>query len=157
MRLWHFPVIVLSVLCAGFSVWGSRELYESTLGYTWPHVSGKVVSSIARSALVHGKSGEFTSNWPDIQYEYWVGNTRFVNDRIRFTLRGRDQEETKFLVSSYPVGKSVFVYFSPDDPRISVLELGIWWPLIPLLILAMVLSWGTLMHVIVDVKQRQKP
>jgi hypothetical protein len=127
------------VIFTSFSIWGIGQLYESIRGYTWPNVSGKIISSVARSRLY--RSRNYVSHWAEVRYEYTVDNKRIVGDRIRFIVRGMNEEQTRQIVSAYPSGKSVTVYFDPNDATSAVLEPGIWWPMIPILAFSMTLAF----------------
>jgi len=140
MQAWKVAALFASVTFGAFSVWGTGQLYESLRGYTWPHVSGTVISSVARSKLMVGGKGKFMSYWPEVQYGYVVGNRRIVGDRIQFTVRGMNEKETQRVVFAYPVGNSVTVYFDPNNADSAVLEQGVWWPMIPILVFSVTLA-----------------
>ena len=118
---------VAAVILAVFNVWGILQLYDAARSYNWPHVTGTIISSVARSKLMRGRHGEFITHWPDVQYEYVVGDRRFVSDRIMFTHRGFSKSETQSLIDAYPVNKIIAVYFDPRSPDSAVLQPGIWW------------------------------
>jgi hypothetical protein len=146
--LYNFPIvlqklapIVAGIILGGFSIWGVGQLYESVRSYTWPHVNGTIIASVARSQLMRGGGREYMSYWPEVRYEYIVGDRRLTADRIRFIVRGMSQEETQRVVGSYPVGKPVTVYVDPRDSTAAVLEQGIWWPMIPILAFSMTVTW----------------
>jgi hypothetical protein len=67
---------VAAVILGVFNVWGGLQLYDAARSYNWPHVTGRVISSGARSKLMKGRHGEFIAHWPDVQYEYVVGDRR---------------------------------------------------------------------------------
>ena len=138
--LWKLGTLAAGVFFGGFSVWGVAQLYESVRGYSWPHVNGTVIASVAHSELMRGGAREYMSYWPEVRYEYIVGNRRVTADRIRFIVRGMNEKETQRVVGSYPVGKAVTVYYDPRDTTASVLEPGIWWPMIPILAFSITLT-----------------
>ena len=70
----------------------------------------------------------------------FVGNRYVTADRIRFIVRGMNEKETQRVVGSYPVGKAVTVYYDPRDVTASVVEPGIWWPMIPILALSITMT-----------------
>ena len=137
----NLGTLAAGVIFGGFSIWGVTQLYESVRGYSWPHVNGTVISSAARSERMNSGKGEWISHWPEVRYEYVLGNRRIVGDRIRFIVRGMNEEQTRQVVSAYPPGKSVTVYFDPNDATSAVLEPGIWWPMIPILAFSMTLAF----------------
>lgn len=136
----NLGALAAGVILGGFSIWGVTQLYESVRGYTWPHVNGTVISSAARSERMNSGKGEWISHWPEVRYEYTVDNRHVTADRIRFIVRGMNEKETQRVVGSYPVGKAVTVYYDPRDAAASVLEPGIWWPMIPILVLSITLT-----------------
>lgn len=131
---------LLSLMCVGIILWISGELFESALGYTWPQVTGKVVSSEVRSTLMETTKTKYLAYWPEVQYEYKVGTVRYSGNRVRFTQHGMDEAESKRVVTQYPVGKAVPVYYNPNDPEAAVLEKGIYWRMLVVLFLAMILA-----------------
>jgi Protein of unknown function (DUF3592) len=131
---------VAAVILAVFNVWAVLQLYDAARSYNWPHVTGRIISSVARSKLMRGRHGEFIARWPDVQYEYVVGDSRFVSDRIMFSHRGFSKSETQRLVDAYPVNKIIVVYFDPKNPDSAVLQPGIQWFLIPILAFAIILT-----------------
>ena len=133
-------IVVLAVILIVFSVWGVVQLYDAARSYSWPQVTGRIISSVAQSKLMRGRSGDYISHWPDVRYEYVVGDRRFVSDRIMFTHRGFSKTNTQRLVDTYPVNKVVAVYFDPRNPGSAVLEPGVSWLLIPILAFAMLLA-----------------
>ena len=151
----NLGTLAAGVILGGFSIWGVAQLYESVRGYTWPHVNGTVISSAARSERMNSGKGGWISYWPEVRYEYVVGNRHVTADRIRFIVRGMNEKETQRVVGSYPVGKAVTVYYDPRDATTSVLEPGIWWPMIPILALSIMLT--LLMPAIIysDFRKRQ--
>ena len=140
MQAWKLAAIFASIVFGLFSMWGIGQVYESVRGYTWPHVTGTITSSVVHSKLMVGGKGKFMSYWPGVQYEYVVGNKRITGNRIRFIVRGMSERETRRIVADYPAGKSVSVYFDPSDAASAVLEQGVWWPMIPILVLSVTLA-----------------
>ena len=108
-------VVILGV----FNVWTVLHLYDAARSYNWPHVTGRIISSVARYKLMRGRHGEFITHWPDVRYEYVVGDRRFVSDRIMFTHRGFSKSETQRLIDAYAVNKIIAVYFDPKKPELS--------------------------------------
>ena len=73
---------VAAVILGVFCVWGFLQLYDGARSYNWPHVTGRIISSVAQSKLMKGRHGEYIVHWPDVRYGYVVGDRRFVSDRI---------------------------------------------------------------------------
>ena len=108
---------VAAVLLGMFNAWGFLQLYDAARSYNWPSVNGTIISSAVRSKLTRGRHGEFITHWPDVQYEYVVGDRRFVSDRIMLAHRGFSKSETQRLVDTYPVNKTIAVYFGSEEAK----------------------------------------
>jgi len=134
-RLWVAALLSLIGICIVLGI--SVELYESALGYKWPQATGKVIMSEVRSQIMEASKSKYRYYWPEVQYRYQVGRMSYSGNRVRFSQHGMDQDEAKRVVAMYPSGKIVAVHYDPDDPEAAVLEQGIFWRLIPFLILGM--------------------
>jgi hypothetical protein len=142
-----------AVIFGAFCIWGALQLYDAIRSYSWPHVSGTIISSVARSKMMRGRyGGEFLAHWPDVRYEYVVGGRHFVSDRIMFAHRGFSKSGTQRLVDAYPVNKIVVVYFDPKDPQSAVLEPGVQWLLILALAFAIFLTVLMVLIVYADLR-----
>lgn len=151
-----FAATAISLITLWYFVLGCGELYESICSYKWSHVNGTVISSIERSALLHGRHGDFTSYWPEIRYEYEVKGVRCVGERIKFTKLEMNAEETTRVVASYPVGATVSVWFNPTNIGASVLEPGVYWPLALELIITFSLLTIFALTLFTDIRERLK-
>ncbi len=129
---------LMSLLCMGVIIWVCGELYESGFGYTWPQVTGKVISSEVRWKHMETTKTKYVAYWPEVQYEYRVGTVRYTGSRIRFTQQGMEEAESKRVVAQYPIGKAVPVYYNPNDPEAAVMEKGIYWPNLIVLAFALI-------------------
>jgi hypothetical protein len=64
--------------------------------------------------------------WGDIQYEYRVGETEFHGTQLSFNRVHLAVEDAwQPVLNSYPVGKSVTIYYDPANPSFAVLEPGL--------------------------------
>jgi hypothetical protein len=93
--------------------WDSSNCTMGARSYNWPHVTGRIISSVARSKLMKGRHGEYIVHWPDVRYGCVVGDRRFVSDRIMFTHRGFSKSETQCLVDAYPLLPSTSIREPP--------------------------------------------
>ncbi|HXX93334.1 MAG TPA: DUF3592 domain-containing protein [Planctomycetota bacterium] len=92
--------------------------------------SGVVDSASVGSAVVrerdNGRDYQVTYYYPRIAYHYDVGkrtvaSTRHTYDESRFS----DSTYASRIIAEYPAGKKVAVYYDPENPSDSVLELGL--------------------------------
>jgi hypothetical protein len=157
VKNWYITTLVGAVIFAAFDVWCLGSLYESFTGYSWPNAKGMVVSSAAMSKLMHGRHGDYMACWPNVRYVYVVNGKRFTSDRVLFMHRGMSKKQTQEIVDRYPVGKIVDVFYNPDNTQASVLEKGVFWIMIPVLLFSLSLTWLLPAVVYQDYKNNRKP
>ena len=121
-------VFGLFFLAGGFasSIFGALSIYRAYESRGWPGVPGVVVSSkvVRISGSRSRRSGpRRTSRAAAVEYRYVVGDQEHVGRRISFagTPAG---DGARDVVRRYPRGADVTVYYDPDDPSSSVLEVG---------------------------------
>ncbi len=87
----------------------------------WPHVEGKVISS--RVNVSKGTGTKQDSYTPMVTYTFTVNGSAYEGDQVAFgaLYDGRTAGQT---VSRYQKGKTVKVFYDPEDPNVSVLEPG---------------------------------
>jgi hypothetical protein len=88
----------------------------------WPSTTGTVTASKVGSRKETDMDGKSSYvNEPQVTYEYEVNGVSYQASRISLAERiaGADVQAT---LSRYPAGKSVPVYYDPDDPEQAVLE-----------------------------------
>jgi len=115
--------ITAGVLIAFFA-WKSHQI--SVASTAWPTAGGKII----RSEIERSKSSSASNDtdmatdspeYAKIVYEYTVDGKRFESNKISFSVF---TDNPRKLVSQYPKGKSVRVYYHPEKPNHSVLVPG---------------------------------
>lgn len=91
---------------------------------TWPQVSGLVTHSDLEYRRRESASAKQTDYRVAVSYEYVVDDQVYRNDVVRFDQQMLSNARKETLVSSYPVGKRVDVFYNPEDPGQSVLVRG---------------------------------
>ena len=90
---------------------------------SWPTVDGQIISSTITSTYSTGGSSE--KNTPVVEFEYSVEGKSFRGDRIRFaTSTYADYKSAEVVTKRYSVGRTVPVFYDPEDVSNSVLEPG---------------------------------
>ena len=122
LKLWiPFSIIGIAMLC--LCVYGAVNIYMMLVSRQWHSVTGKVIQSkIERSYSSYRASSP--SKKAVIVYRYQVEDAFFNSDRV---LWGGETyhyglDEPDKLINKYPVGKSVSVYYDPENPAEAVLE-----------------------------------
>ena len=122
-------VIALGALAAGGNVVYQR--YDRNLqalsraSIDWPSVQGLVTHSALLLRNNKIGTGRKTDYVVDVAYEYVVGDKVYRNDIVRFDQGQMPGSRKERLVSAYPVGRRVEVFYDPDDPDQSVLLPGL--------------------------------
>lgn len=88
---------------------------------SWPTVEGVVTGG----RIVRQGQGEGTASWwPKVRYSYQVAGGDFECDRIAMDGFLMGASEAEWIVSRYPAGSKVIVYYCPKKPSFAVLEPG---------------------------------
>jgi hypothetical protein len=129
VRTLNYLRIVFSVLAVGLIILGLLTMRETSRSRGWAKVDGKVVASNVNQFT--GRSGR--TYRPMVIYAYSIGPVRFMSSRIAFhPLASSSRSAATEFVERYPVGKTVQVFYDPQDPEQAVLEPGSnpWVPII---------------------------
>jgi hypothetical protein len=95
------------------------DFRQASEAMSWPTAQGTITKSI--------KHGVGAKRWHELLYVYKVDGSQYSGHRATFR-DGLIRYRTSDRVRMYPEGRNIAVYFSPDQPSISVLETGIYWP-----------------------------
>jgi hypothetical protein len=94
------------------------KFQEARATRTWPSVWGMIVVS-------HVAIDDEKHYYPDVEYEYSVGDRELTGTRIAYSKPIYDSPEgAANYVEELAPGKAVRVYCDPNDPSHSVLEPG---------------------------------
>ena len=116
-----------------FKVWPDYQ--EAKESVRWPRVTGTILSSkvireqsasTSTSERRRGKGYNIIYR-ADISYSYVVDGQQFQSSQIYSGSHGTSSgsEDAYRYISKYPVGKTVVVYYSPQDLANAVLEPGV--------------------------------
>lgn len=119
-------IVLLSV--AANYLYGRYDEHTSAIAKDslgWPSVTGLVTrSNLETVRRKIGVQRNETRYRVDVDYEYIVGDERYVNDVVRFNQDELSTTDKERLVSAYPVGRQVEVFYNPSKPGQSVLVRG---------------------------------
>ena len=119
-----YVVVPPAVVIAGAAIlWhGWREARWAKGSPSWPKASGRIEYSRADSH--HNADGQIT-HFADVRYTYSAGSEPITNNRVAFGMvLSQRHHHACATARKYPVGRTVTVFYHPDDPRISCLEPG---------------------------------
>ena len=99
----------------------SYFLAQYKVSETWPSTGGIVVESFIEIDD-DGENGN--SYYPRVIYEYSVNGARYASQQVKigFVQSFGTENGANKVLTSYPVGKNVTVYYDPAEPVIAVLE-----------------------------------
>ncbi len=102
--------------------WLIPELNMSKESVEWPQAVGVITSS----AVDSGVNDQGSYHHPNVTYDFTVDGNKMSGGRIHFgsPWRSSSEDKARRKADSYPVGKEVQVYYSPESPSECVLEPG---------------------------------
>lgn len=116
--------IVLAVLGIGILTFALPLARRALASRHWPEATGRVTAvSVARIWFGRG-----SLHFPDVQYDYRVGDEQLSGKRLGFATRlpWISRGEAHYAVQhEYPRGKNVTVRYNPAEANDAVLEPGI--------------------------------
>jgi hypothetical protein len=113
---WAWISIVVGILAGGGLIVGSvASARKAKKSLQWPSVPGTVLSS----RLVPDTSGDIASFTPVVTYSYVVNGQALQCDRVHY-----GSTTSKKVLTKYPQGSTVQVFFDPGAPTTAVLEQG---------------------------------
>ena len=105
---------------------GYMDRQASLKAVSWPRAIGRISQCEMHTYHSHGR----WSYRADIQFEYWVGPSRYVSSTARagvlYKYVQHSEELALELVKNYPAGKEVRPAYDPASPNKAILEPGIY-------------------------------
>ena len=112
------PILLFFIPGIALLVTGVNQIIYEYSSKDWPRAEGKIFTSKVTSYT--SKRTYYRAN---IIYEYKTSGKEYSSSEINFWITSDlDEEKIRGVVAKYPVGKSVLVYYDPDNPTIAVLE-----------------------------------
>jgi hypothetical protein len=113
--------LLVALLGGVLAFGGARVLYRARASEHWPQVQGTVRASSVETQ----RSKRSATFVPHVRYDYAVGAEHYTSETLSFTRTASgDSGEAREQVRPYPVGASVTVHYSPDEPQLACLECG---------------------------------
>ncbi len=120
-------IVSLLILGLGLVVFGVlleiktvRIFNKASESLSWPTTKGEVISSKVET---YG-GWEKTSYKARVVYMYYVKDTNYSAESVSLkAIDNKDYFYAAQVVKQYSVGKSVTVYYKPENPEVALLEL----------------------------------
>ena len=115
---------VIGILLTIF--WGIPTARNAMESKNWPSADGRItISSVSENYDSDDNSVTYGAK---MAYNYTVNGLPYTGGTVAFgDYSSSDPSHAGGIVSRYPVGKSVKVYYDPSDPKMSALEPGAGW------------------------------
>jgi hypothetical protein len=116
------------ILIGAAVLWfGVAEFLKAKEAASWKSVDGVILQSEVKSDIRETRENNRTRKyrvfWAEVKFQYQVDGKEQIGNRIRFGEFESDSPESAELdVEKFPIGKSVAVFFNPENPSESVLE-----------------------------------
>ncbi len=123
-------ILILSFMGMGglFVFLGWQDVARGLASTGWPQATGVVQSSTVEREDSDGDAVQGNAARVKIVYAYTVRGQNYRASRFSFGDGVPDSDAiAEGLVSQYPVGQTVTVYYSPSDPAVAVLRPGASW------------------------------
>jgi hypothetical protein len=103
-----------------------RNQKKAEVSKSWPGTAGTILrTEVKQSQGTADEQGvSQTSYYPFVEYDYFAGGQSYRSDKIAFGARRtyNSQSEAASILSKYPEGGQVQVYYNPANPSEAVLE-----------------------------------
>jgi hypothetical protein len=123
-----FILLLLVLLGPCVLTLGILDLRNCMKSSKWPLTNGRIlVSEVTQRESTDSDQRRYTVYGSRIEFEYWVGQQRYVSDNIR-AAHLWDSSSSRLaerLVGRYPRGREVNPGYDPQSPQLAVLEPGI--------------------------------
>jgi len=126
----NLVIVMLGMFAAGILTMAvsAYEIMGSLGTNNWPGTDGTITSSSVRKEVRRDSGKTVTTYYPSVQYRYRIDGRQHTSYRIAFGKKvGSVKAIAQKVVDRYPSGKTVTVYYDPDDPQYAILEKGFKW------------------------------
>lgn len=115
--------LVLVLFGAVFIIIGGRDIKHSHECLTWPETDGVIIESGVYERKDDDNSKMYYS--PMIKYSFIVNGKKYTGDRKSYrSVEHTDRKIAEDLLTDYPKGASIRIFYKPEKPEFSVLERG---------------------------------
>ena len=118
-------VLIFGIIGVVMLVKYFQDKKKADASTSWSSVSGRITESYLREENRTDSDGyPQTYYYPEVRYEYDLLGATYTGDKIAFGSKtgNGSQKKTQEALAQYPVGKSVSVYYDPNNPEDAVFE-----------------------------------
>ena len=123
----RFFTLVFVIVGALMLYIGTSKIIKAKDSSDWPTAKGVVLeSSVDQHTSRNSAGGYNITHHAEILYEFTVDGTAFSGHRVAYGDYGTSNpSHAKRIVSQYPKGKAVTVYYLHENPKVCLLEPGL--------------------------------
>ena len=146
-RLFPLSFGLGSMIFLGVGLWMINKGIQSE---NWDKGTATITSSEiekteSRSKDAQGFTQTSTSYSVRVTYAYTVEGNNYEGNTVGFgTMSHNERTDAQEELKSYPQGKSIDVYYDPENPSDSVLKKGVFWPMYILIAIMLVILVGSI-------------
>jgi hypothetical protein len=107
--------------------------------------SSEIEKTESRSKDAQGLTQTSTSYSVRVTYAYTVEGNNYEGNTVGFgTMSHNERTDAQEELKSYPQGKSIDVYYDPENPSDSVLKKGVFWPMYIVIVVMVIMLIGSI-------------
>ena len=107
--------------------------------------SSEIEKTESKSKDAQGFTQTSTSYGVSVEYSYTVEGSNYVGNTVGFgTMSHNERSDALEELKSYPKGKTIDVYYDPENPSDSVLNKGVFWPMYIVIVVMVIILIGSI-------------
>ena len=146
-RLFPLSFGLGSMIFLGVGLWMINKGMQSE---NWDKGTATITSSEiekteSRSKDAQGFTRTSTSFSVRVTYAYTVEGSNYEGNTVGFgTMSHNERSDAQEELKSYPKGKTIDVYYDPENPSDSVLKKGVFWPMYIMISIMIIILIGSI-------------
>jgi hypothetical protein len=146
-RLFPLSFGLGSMIFLGVGLWMINKGIQSE---NWDKGTATITSSEiekteSRSKDAQGFTQTSTSYSVRVTYAYTVEGNNYEGNTVGFgTMSHNERSDAQEELKSYPKGKTIDVYYDPENPSDSVLNKGVFWPMYIVIVVMVIMLIGSI-------------
>ena len=146
-RLFPLSFGLGSMIFLGVGLWMINKGMQSE---NWDKGTATITSSEiekteSRSKDAQGFTRTSTSFSVRVTYAYIVEGSNYEGNTVGFgTMSHNERSDAQEELKSYPKGKTIEVYYDPENPSDSVLKKGVFWPMYIMISIMIIILIGSI-------------
>ena len=134
--------ILSSLIGLVITLIGFYYLFKSKESKSWDSTEGEILTSDVIKEFNNNSEGNNLMYKPEICYSFSVNGQQFISNKIRIMFNFSTNWSTRAyrLVKKYPINSKVTVFYDANNPEDSVLEPGIKFEIIVMIIIGFLIT-----------------